>query len=84
MHKIAVGAQARGAVDISDTPENNLRRVAFAMNVQVQDLTVVLLDRPRHQALLERLRTLGVRVAIVSDGDVGLAMMPRGPAPAST
>ena len=75
MHKIAVGPQARGAVDISDTPENNLRRVAFAMNVQVQDLTVVLLDRPRHQALLERLRALGARVAIVSDGDVGLAMM---------
>ena len=75
MHKIAVGPQARGAVDISDTPENNLRRVAFAMNVQVQDLTVVLLDRPRHQALLERIRALGARVAIVSDGDVGLAMM---------
>jgi fructose-1,6-bisphosphatase II len=75
MHKIAVGPQARGAVDVRDTPENNLRRVAFAMNVQVQDLTVVVLDRPRHQALLERLRSLGVRVAIVSDGDVGLAMM---------
>ena len=45
------------------------------MNVQVQDITVVLLDRPRHQALLERLRALGARVAIVSDGDVGLAMM---------
>src|SRR5487761_1624946 len=75
MHKIAVGPQARGAVDISDTPENNLRRVAFAMNVQVQDLTVVLLDRPRHQALLERIRALGARVAIISDGDVGAAMM---------
>ncbi len=75
MHKIAVGPQARGAIDLSDTPENNLRRIAFAMNVQVQDLTVVLLDRPRHQALLERVRSLGARVALVSDGDVGLAMM---------
>ena len=75
MHKIAVGPQARGAIDIADSPENNLRRIAFAMNVQVQDLTVVLLDRPRHQALLERLRGLGARVALVSDGDVGLAMM---------
>ena len=75
MHKIAVGPQARGAIDISDTPENNLRRIAFAMNVQVQDLTVVMLDRPRHQALLERVRGLGARVALVSDGDVGLAMM---------
>ncbi|TME47765.1 MAG: fructose-bisphosphatase class II family protein [Chloroflexi bacterium] len=75
MHKIAVGPQARGAIDVSDTPENNLRRIAFAMNVQVQDLTVVLLDRPRHQALLERVRGLGARVALASDGDVGMAMM---------
>ena len=75
MHKIAVGPQARGAIDISDTPENNLRRIAFAMNVQVQDLTVMMLDRPRHQTLLERLRGLGARVALASDGDVGMAMM---------
>jgi fructose-1,6-bisphosphatase II len=75
MHKIAVGPQARGAVDISDTPENNLRRIAFAMNVQVQDLTVMMLDRPRHQTLLERVRALGARVALASDGDVGMAMM---------
>jgi fructose-1,6-bisphosphatase II len=80
MNKIAVGPQARGAIDITDSPENNLRRIAFAMNVQVQDLTVVLLDRPRHQALLERLRGLGARVALVSDGDVGLAMMAAWPA----
>ncbi len=75
MHKMAVGPDARGAIDISDTPENNLRRIAFAMNVQVQDLTVAMLDRPRHQALLERVRALGARVALASDGDVGLAMM---------
>ena len=75
MHKTAVGPQARGAIDVSDSPENNLRRIAFAMNVQVQDLTVVMLDRPRHHALLERVRGLGARVALVSDGDVGLALM---------
>ncbi len=75
MHKIAVGPEARGAVDINDTPENNLRRIAFAMNVQVPDLTVVMLDRPRHQTLLERVRELGVRVALISDGDIGAAMM---------
>jgi fructose-1,6-bisphosphatase II len=75
MHKIAVGPQARGAIDITDTPENNLRRIAFAMNVQVQDLTVVLLDRPRHQALLERVRSLGARLALISDGDIGAALM---------
>ncbi|HET9050833.1 MAG TPA: fructose-bisphosphatase class II, partial [Candidatus Dormibacteraeota bacterium] len=47
MHKIAVGPAARGSVDITDTPENNLRRVAFAMDVHVRDLTVAMLDRPR-------------------------------------
>jgi fructose-1,6-bisphosphatase II len=75
MHKIAVGPKARGSVDITDTPENNLRRIAFAMDVRVNDLTVVMLDRPRHQALLERVREMGARVALISDGDVGAAIM---------
>lgn len=75
MHKIAVGPKARGSVDITDTPENNLRRIAFAMDVRVNDLTVAMLDRPRHQALLERVREMGARVALISDGDVGAAMM---------
>jgi fructose-1,6-bisphosphatase II len=75
MHKIAVGPAARGSVDITDTPENNLRRIAFAMDVRVNDLTVVMLDRPRHQALLERVREMGARVALISDGDVGAAMV---------
>jgi fructose-1,6-bisphosphatase II len=75
MHKIAVGPAARGSVDIADTPENNLRRVAFAMDVHVRDLTVCMLDRPRHLALLERVREMGSRVALISDGDIGAAMM---------
>jgi fructose-1,6-bisphosphatase II len=75
MHKIAVGPAASGSVDITDTPENNLRRIAFAMDVRVNDLTVVMLDRPRHQALLERVREMGARVALISDGDVGAAIM---------
>jgi len=75
LHKLAVGPRARGAVDISDTPENNLRRIAFAMDVQVQDLTVTLLDRPRHQNLVERVRALGSRILLISDGDVAGAVM---------
>ena len=75
MHKIAVGPAAKGSVDITDTPENNLRRIAFAMDVHVHDLTVAMLDRPRHLALLERVRDMGARIALISDGDVGAAMM---------
>ncbi len=75
MRKLAVGPAARGAIDIADTPENNLRRIAFAMEVQVQDLTVVVLDRPRHQDLIERIRAVGARLALISDGDIGAALM---------
>ena len=75
LHKLAVGPGARGAIDITDTPENNLRRIAFAMDVKVQDLTVMLLDRPRHQSLLERVRSLGSRVVLISDGDIAAALM---------
>jgi fructose-1,6-bisphosphatase II len=75
LHKLAVGPRARGAIDIADTPENNLRRIAFAMDVKVQDLTVMLLDRPRHQGLLERVRVLGSRLVLISDGDIAAAVM---------
>ena len=75
LHKLAVGPRARGAIDIADSPENNLRRIAFAMDVQVQDLTVMLLDRRRHQGLLERLRALGSRLVLISDGDIAAALM---------
>jgi fructose-1,6-bisphosphatase II len=75
VRKLAVGPLARGAVDITDTPENNLRRIAFAMDLQVQDLTVVALDRPRHQELIERVRSLGARLALITDGDIGAALM---------
>ena len=74
-HKIAVGPGAVGAIDIRDTPENNLRRVAFATDRSVTDLTVIMLDRPRHQPLMERIRLLGARITLVSDGDVGAAML---------
>lgn len=75
MRKLAVGPGARGAIDITDTPENNLRRIAFAMEAQVQDLSVVILDRPRHQDLIQRVRAVGARLALISDGDIGAALM---------
>ena len=75
MHKIAVGPDAVGSIDVSDSAENNLRRVAFAKNRGVADLTVIMLDRPRHQALIEEVRQLGARISLISDGDVGAALM---------
>src|SRR5438445_9102896 len=73
--KIAVGPQARGAIDVTDSVENNLQRVAFAKKVQVSDLTVVMLDRPRHEALMEQVRQTGARISLLSDGDIAAAIM---------
>jgi fructose-1,6-bisphosphatase II len=75
MSKILVGARARGAIDVDDSVENNLRRIAFASDMRVSDLTVVLLDRPRHQALVQETRAAGARVSLISDGEVGAAVM---------
>ncbi len=73
--KIAVGPEARGSVDVADSTENNLRRIAFAKNVQVSDLTVVMLDRPRHQERIDQIRQAGARISLISDGEVSGALM---------
>ncbi|HYM49804.1 MAG TPA: class II fructose-bisphosphatase [Candidatus Limnocylindrales bacterium] len=73
--KIAVGPQARGAIDVTDSVENNLQRVAFAKELQISDLTVVMLDRPRHEALMEQVRQTGARISLLSDGDIAAAIM---------
>ena len=74
LEKIAVGAMARGAVDINDSVENNLNRIAFAKQMRVSDLTLVILDRPRNQLLLEEARRAGARVSTISDGEVAAAV----------
>jgi fructose-1,6-bisphosphatase II len=73
--KIAVGPEARGSVDVTDSVENNLQRIAFAKQVQVSDLTVVMLDRPRHQQLMEQVRQMGARISLLTDGDIAAAIM---------
>ena len=75
LEKIAVGASAKGAVDLTDSVENNLRRIAFAKGGRVADLTIVILDRPRHQELLQDVRQAGARVSLFSDGEVSAAVM---------
>ena len=74
LEKIAVGPAARGAADINESVENNLNRIAFAKDVRVGDLTVVILDRPRHQKMLEEVREAGARVSLISDGEVSAAI----------
>jgi fructose-1,6-bisphosphatase II len=67
---IAVGPDAVGAIDITATPTQNLRWVAKAKGEEVRDLTVVILDRPRHADLIAEVRASGCRIRLITDGDV--------------
>ncbi|MFL5761544.1 MAG: class II fructose-bisphosphatase [Thermomicrobiales bacterium] len=75
MEKIAVGPEAAGAIEINDTVGSNLKRVAKAKQRDVQDLTVVILDRPRHEKLIKEVRGTGARIKMITDGDVAGAVM---------
>jgi fructose-1,6-bisphosphatase class II len=74
MNKIAVGPSAKGAIDITLTPTENLKRVAEAKSCRVQDLTAMVLDRPRHHDLIKELRETGCRIHLIGDGDVAAAI----------
>ncbi len=74
MEKIAVGPGAVGAIDLHRTPTENLRRVAEALGKYVEDLTVVILERPRHARLVQEVREAGARITLISDGDVAAAL----------
>lgn len=70
MDKIAVGPRAKGCIDIDAPIEENLARVAKALERRVSDLNVVVLDRERHQGIIDGIRRAGARVHLISDGDV--------------
>ncbi|NNE27576.1 MAG: class II fructose-bisphosphatase [Saprospiraceae bacterium] len=74
MKKIAVGADGVGSIDIRDTPTNNLKRLAQKKSCLVSDLTVVILDRPRHKELISEVRNNGARIYLIGDGDVSAAI----------
>jgi len=75
MEKLIVGPNAAKVIDINDTPANNLRRIARAEGRKVEDLTVVVLDRERHEKLLRQIRAAGARVKLIMDGDVAAGLM---------
>jgi fructose-1,6-bisphosphatase II len=70
MDKIAVGPEAAEVIDIDASPTENVRRVAEAKGMEVGDLTVVVLERDRHEGLISELREAGARVRLIRDGDV--------------
>jgi fructose-1,6-bisphosphatase II len=76
MEKIAVGPAGRGVVSLEMSVEENIEALAHAKSERVDDLTIVVLDRPRHAELIDRIRATGARIKLISDGDVAGGIMP--------
>lgn len=74
MDKIAVGPEARGVIDINAPVKENLKAIARAKRRDVDDLTVIILDRPRHAELIRQIRAAGARIRLIGDGDVAAAI----------
>ncbi len=74
MHKIATGPEGRGVVSLSKSPKDNLRALAEAKGCRPDELTVVVLERPRHEKLIAELRAEGARLFLITDGDVAPAI----------
>jgi fructose-1,6-bisphosphatase class II len=74
MEKIACGPEGRGVIDLDRSPTQNLRALAEAKGVYLEDLTVAILDRPRHNALIEEVRRAGARIKLIGSGDVSAAL----------
>jgi fructose-1,6-bisphosphatase II len=75
VEKFVAGPGARGAIDLDDSVVDNLRRIAFARDVRVQDLTIAILERPRHQELIAEVAAAGARIRTLEEGDFASAVM---------
>jgi fructose-1,6-bisphosphatase II len=75
LNKIVVEQAARQAIDITLSPTENLHRIAGALGRRTSELTVFVLDKPRHQNLITEIRQVGARIALYPDGDVVGALM---------
>jgi fructose-1,6-bisphosphatase class II len=74
MEKIAAGPAGKGVVDLNKTPTQNLQALAEAKRCSIEDLTVIILSRPRHEALIKEVRQAGARIRLIGDGDVSAAI----------
>lgn len=76
MEKVAAGPEAAKVVDLDASPAENIRKAAKALGKKVGEMTVVILDRPRHTKLIDAVRKAGARVRLITDGDVAGAIAP--------
>src|SRR3989475_2546316 len=70
MDKIVVGPSSRGVIDIDAPVKDNLRNIARRLGRDIEDLTVIVLDRPRHKKVIDDVRTAGARIRLIPDGDL--------------
>jgi len=75
MDKIAVGPKAKGLIDIEAPLKENLNKIATSEDKAINDITVVVLQRPRHDELIREIREIGARIRLIPDGDVAGALM---------
>jgi fructose-1,6-bisphosphatase II len=75
MNKIAVGPEAKDVIDIEAPVKDNLFKIARAIDQDIEDVTVVILDRPRHEELIKEVRRCGARIRLLPDGDIAGALM---------
>ena len=75
MDKIAVGPQAAGKIDIEAPLQDNLEIIAHSEGKSIKDVTVIILQRPRHDDLIKQVREIGARIRLIPDGDVAAALM---------
>ncbi len=76
MEKIACGPKAKDVIDLNHSLEDNIAAVATALNKKISEVVVLMLDRPRHEEIKKKVRAVGARVRLISDGDVAGAIAP--------
>lgn len=74
MEKIACGPKAKGCIDLNDSATENIKRVANALDKNIDDVTVAVLDRPRHEEMINEIISIGARIKRISDGDIVTAI----------
>src|SRR6267143_1273996 len=74
MEKLVVGPSCKGAVDLDAPVADNLKAIAKRLDRDVEDLAVIVLDRPRHEKIIEEIRTAGARIRLIGDGDLSAGM----------
>ncbi|OWZ84576.1 class II fructose-bisphosphatase [Natranaerobius trueperi] len=74
MDKIAVGKEAKGCVDLDASIEENLKSIAKAKNKNISDLVAIVIERPRHEKIIQQIQGAGARIKLISDGDVAAAI----------